>query len=237
MAIHKRTFAIIGLNAFGGKVLDTLTGKGCSAIAIDLEEENLERYKDIAGIQAVVLDATDEEALRRVGADRIDVAVVAFGSDIAASILVTTILKSLGVPNIVARAINPGHVRALKRVGATKVVFPDYDMAERVAHSILTSGVREFIEMATNFDIVQVDVPRKLVGKTLKEAGLNERFGINVIAVKHRMVDEEGTAKEEGVAELARENYILRKKDVLLVAGAEGKIEKFEEAMEKLNES
>ncbi len=235
--MHKRTYAIIGLNTFGNRILEVLAEKECSVIAIDLSEQNLEKCKDIAGVTAVALNATDEEALRKVGVDGVDVAVVAFGSDIAASILVTTILKSIGVPEIVARAIHHEHVKALKRVGATRVVFPEEDVAERVGHSIITSGVREFIEMAANFDVVLIDVPKGLVGKTLKKLKFNESFGINVIAVKHRLIDDEGTVKEEGIAELAREDYVLRKKDILVVAGDEKNIEKLEEEMAKLNGS
>ena len=234
MAQNTRSYAVIGLNVFGKKVLDLLSEKGMHVIAIDLNEHMLDKYKDIAGINAVALDATDEGALRKVGVDEVDVAVVAFGSDIAASILVTSTLKSLGVSEIIARAINPQHVRALKRVGSTRVVFPDEDMAERVGRSIITPGVREFIEMANHFDIAQIEVPGNLVGKTLGELNLNDAFGINVLAVKHRLADEEGTAKEESVAEFAKDEYVLNAKDILLVAGEESKLEKLENELSEL---
>ena len=233
MTNNSRTYAVIGLNIFGKKVLDILVQKGAHVIAIDLNDSMLDKYKDIAGVTAVALDATDEEALKKVGVDEVTVATVAFGSDIAASVLVTSTLKSLGIEEIIARAINPQNVRVLKRVGASRVVFPDEDMAERVARSIITPGVREFIEMANHFDMAQIDVPPAFVGKQLGELKLNEKYGISIIAVKHRLVDEEGTAKEESVAEFAKDDYVLKTKDILLVIGEEKNMEKLEEELGK----
>lgn len=230
---HKRTFAVIGLNKFGKKVAETLCGKGAHLIIIDQDERALERFKDIAGVTTIEADATDEEALKNLGVENVDVAVVAMGTNVAASILVTTGLKTLGIREIIARARSQEQVRALKRVGATRVVFPEEDIAQRIAYSIIAPGVREFFEMAAHFDIILIDVPLGLIGKQLGELKLNEKFNVNVIAVKHKAIDEEGTVREEGTAELARNEYVLRKKDILLVVGDEKNIEKLEEDMVK----
>lgn len=230
---HKRTFAVIGLNKFGQKIAETLCGKGAHLIIIDQDERSLERFKNIAGVTTIEADATDEEALKNLGVENIDVAVVAMGTNVAASILVTTGLKTLGIREIIARARSHEQVRALKRVGATRVVFPEEDIAQRIAYSIIAPGVREFFEMAAHFDIILIDVPPGLIGKPLGELKLNEKFNVNVIAIKHRATDEEGMAREEGTAELARSEYVLGGKDILLVVGDEKNIEKLEEEMAK----
>lgn len=232
---HKsnRSFAVLGLNTFGQKIADILSEKGARMLVIDKNEDLLYRYKDFAEVTAVAVNAVDEEALKKLGIEDIDVAVVAFGTGVAESILITTTLKTLGVGEIIARAHSVEQVRALKRVGATRVVFPEVDNAENVAYSILAPGVKEFITIANKFDIVQIDAPRGFMGKTLRELDLINRFGINVIAIKHYTEDNERAAREEGVAELARAEYTIKNNDSLVIAGTEKNVDRFKDEVVK----
>ncbi len=231
----KRNYALIGLNTFGKKIADVLSGERVNIIIVDKEENTLYPYKDMAGVTAISADMSNIQTLHKLGLEEVETAVVAIGNNVAESILVTTGLRTLGVPEIIARARSPEHVRALRRVGATKVVFPEEDTAERVAHSMLAPEVKEFFEVAENFDIIQVSTPEELVGKTLDEIKLNETFGLNVVAIKHPSPDtaKEETVKEQGFAELANMSYNLRAEDILVVAGKTKDIEKFADKMYK----
>ena len=139
-----RQFAVIGLGRFGCKVAETLAQKGASVIAVDTIQENVEKVSDFV-TKAVRIDSTDEKALLACGIKDVDVAVVAMGEDIESSVLTTALLKNLDVAEIVARACSTLHAQILRLVGATRVVFPEEYMGFRVANSILSPGVLEYI--------------------------------------------------------------------------------------------
>jgi trk system potassium uptake protein TrkA len=133
---------------------------------------------------AVVLDVTDEDALRSLGLRNFDVAVVAIGHDVQASIMATVLLKEIGVPMVVAKAASDLHGRTLAKVGADKVIYPERDMGARVAHSLLTGSVMDYIELSPEYTIMELVSPDKMLGKSLRELDLRRRFGINVMAIK-----------------------------------------------------
>ena len=141
-----RQFAIIGLGRFGFKIAEILAEKGAQVIAIDKNHTLVEKVGNIV-TEALQLDSTDEVALRESGVKDVDVAVVSIGEDVESNILTTTILKNLGIKEIVSRANTKLHAQILKEVGATRVVFPEEDMGLRVANSIFAPGVLEYIEL------------------------------------------------------------------------------------------
>ena len=178
-----KQFLVIGLGRFGSSVATALARSGHEVLAIDTNEEVAQKLNGIV-THVVVADTTDEDTLKALGVRNFDVAVVAIGSNIQANIFTTLLLKNLGVPFIVAKALNDLHGKMLEKIGADRVVYPEYDMGQRVAHNIVTSNVLEYIELSPNVGIVEIGVPRSLIGKTLIEADLRARFEVNVVAIK-----------------------------------------------------
>jgi len=179
----RRTFAVIGLGRFGSAMATTLTELGQEVIGVDASEERVRALADVIH-QAVELDATDERALRAAGIPDVDAAVVSIGENIEASLLVVMQVKDLGVSTIYAKAVTPLHGRILERLGVTRVIFPEREMATRIARGLAVPSVVDFIELSRDSSIVEVPAPAALVGKTLKDLALRPRFGLTLIAIR-----------------------------------------------------
>lgn len=178
-----KQFAVIGLGRFGTSVAKTLHLMGYEVLAID---ESQERIQEIVNnvTHAIEADATDENALKALGIRNFDVVIVAIGHDIQSSILITVILKELGVKYVVAKAQTELHGKVLVKVGADKVVYPERDMGVRVAHSLVSSNVLDHIELSPEHSILEVVAPETLVGKTLRQSALRAVYGVTVMAIK-----------------------------------------------------
>ena len=225
-----RQFAVIGLGRFGLKVAEILAGKGVQVIAIDKDHALVEKARDIV-TEAVQLDSTDEEALRESGVEGVDVAVVSIGECVESSVLTTAILKNFGIREIVARASTKLQAQILKEVGATRVVFPEEDMGLRVANSILSPGVLEYIELGADYNLAEIEVKGDFIGKPLKELNIKSKYGINVIMIMKRIKQEIGKAgefAEKEIKELPTPDYVLGVKDILVVVGDSKDIEVLE---------
>jgi trk system potassium uptake protein TrkA len=179
----KRTFAVIGLGRFGSAMATTLSQLGHEVIGIDGSDDRVTALADQIS-HAVRLDATDERALRASGIKDVDVAVVSIGENIESSLLVVTLVKELGIQNIVAKAVTSLHGRILEKLGVTRVVFPEREMAVRIAHSLVIPNVLDYIELSGDFSIVEVPAPPEFFGKTLRDIGLRARFGLTTIVIK-----------------------------------------------------
>ncbi len=178
-----RQFAVIGLGRFGYSVAKTLSENNCEVLAIDLNEENVKAVSSFV-IEAIQLDATDEMSLRSTGILNVDVAVVSVGDDMLSSILITLLLRDIGVKQVVSKAVSLQHGKILQKVGADKVVFPERDMGVRVANSLISPNVLEHIDVSKGHSIVEIVVPRSFIGKSLIEVGVRHNFGLNIIALK-----------------------------------------------------
>jgi trk system potassium uptake protein TrkA len=211
----KRTFAVIGLGRFGFAMATTLTDLGHEVIGIDSNEEHVARIADFVA-QAVQLDATDEKALRAAGIQDVDVAIISIGERIDSSLLVVMLVKELGIPIIIAKATTPLHGRILEKLGVSRVIFPERDMAIRVAHSLVVQNVLDYIELSRDFSIVEIPAPRAFVGRTLRELALRTSYGLTLIAIKRaaRLGESEVTI----VAPLADDR--IEKGDVLSLLGS-----------------
>lgn len=178
-----KQIAVLGLGRFGSSVAKTLANLGHEVLAIDADPGLVEMIsREVTA--AMVCDVNDEDSLQSLGLRNFDAAVVAIGHDVQASILATVLLKEIGVPMVVAKAANELHGRTLAKVGADKVVYPERDMGARVAHSLLTGTITDYIELSPEYTIMELAAPPKMVGKSLRELNLRSRFGINVMAVK-----------------------------------------------------
>jgi len=213
-----RQFAVIGMGRFGSSVARTLYEMGYEVMGIDESEERINENLQFV-THAVVADSTDERALKELGIRNFDVVVVAIGVDIQASILTTLTLKELGVKKIVAKAQNERHGQVLYKVGADRVVFPERDMGVRLAHSLVSSNVLDFIELAEDYSVAEVIASPRLIGKTLRQLGIRAVYGVNVIAIKNG--DKFNISPNP--------DDMIQEGDVLVVIGHNRQLQNFEE--------
>ncbi len=223
-----KLFVVLGLGQFGHHVAATLSRGGVEVIAIDKDPKRVEALKDVVS-QAVCMDSTDETALRAVGVQKAQTAVVALGEDdLEASILSCAALNDLGVGQITVRTANELQGRILSRMGATRLIYPEKEMGEQVATSIMMSGVIDQVTLSTGQSVAQVLPREDLVGKRLKDAQLRERFRINVIGILRRrqVIDDLGeSVTETELVSVPDPDDVIGEDDVLVVVGFKGQIE------------
>ncbi len=205
---------LIGLGRFGTAVALELNRRGVEVLAID---SSAKRVQAMAGrlTQVVTADCTDIEALRQLGVPDFYRAVVGIGSDIEASILVTSLLVELGIDDIWAKAITDHHGRILRRVGAHHVVYPEFEMGERVAH-LVSGRILDYLQVDEDFALAKIYPPRESVGIPLGETKLRSKHGITVVAGK----------RSDGSFTYAGYDTVLTYDDVILVVGREVDIER-----------
>lgn len=173
---------VVGLGRFGGQVAASLVRLGHEVLAIDLDEQIVQKWSDRL-TYVVQADATDEEALRQLGVHELPRAIVGIGTDIEASVLTVLALTELGVQEIWAKAITAKHGKILAAVGADHVIYPEAAMGERVAH-LLASQMLDFIEFDDGYAIAKVQAPAEAIGRSLGESKLRSKYGITVVGVK-----------------------------------------------------
>ncbi len=227
----KRSFAVIGLGRFGSAMATTLAGLGHDVIGIDSDEDKVRGLADLVSL-AVELDATDEKALRASGIKDVDVAVVSIGERMESSLLVVTLLREIGIKNIVAKAVTSLHGRILEKLGVTRVVFPEREMAVRIAHSLVVPNVLDYIELSKDFSIVEVPAPAEFVGKTLRDIGLRARFGLTTIAIRH--ATRQGEAEASNIA--PGPDDIIQNGDVLALLGSNERLGQLDRMLKKAGE-
>lgn len=177
-------FCIIGLGMFGRAVALSLTSQGQSVLGVDSNRDEVDRIASELDT-VVCADSTDEEALRELRIDRIGCAVVAIGAEsMEASILTTTLLRQLGVPQIVARSLGPLHARVLRAVGAHRVVSPEWEMGVSLAQQLAQPSVLDRFDLGDEAEVVEIEAPQSFVGQTLVELGVRRRFNVSVAAIR-----------------------------------------------------
>jgi len=178
-----RQFAVIGLGRFGVKVAMTLAGLGMPVIAIDKDARRIEQIADHVSL-AVRADATDKKALGMAGIGSADVAVVALGDRMESSVLTTMLLKEMGIERIIVKGTGSEHGKILELVGASQVVFPEEDMAERVAQRIISPNILDHIPLLPGYSIVEFLAPEQFWGKTILDLNLRRNFGVEVLVIR-----------------------------------------------------
>ncbi len=178
-----KSFIVIGLGRFGTGTALNLYKQGCDVLAIDSNSELVQQISDQV-TQAVVGDARDKEVLRALDAKSFDCGIVAIGDSLADSVLATMNLKELGVPYIVCKAHDETHTQVLKKLGADKVVIPEKEQAARLAKSLASTNVLDYIELSEDFGIIEIPAPAVWDGKSLIELNVRAKLGVNILAVK-----------------------------------------------------
>ncbi|MEW6273712.1 MAG: TrkA family potassium uptake protein [Bacillota bacterium] len=211
-------FAVIGLGRFGSSVARTLSRMGYEVLAVDVDADKVNAITDEV-TYAVQVDAMEEEALKSLGLRNFDVVVVAIGQEIKASILVTVMLKEMGVPKIVAKANDELHGRVLQKVGADVVVFPERDMGVRLAHTLVSRNILDQIHLSPDYSIVEVVTPAKFIGKTLEESALRQKYGVTVLAIR----------RGEDIIISPGARQVIQEGDVLVAIGRDDRLKQLGE--------
>lgn len=182
--MKSKQFLVLGLGRFGASLAKTLCELGQEVLAIDSDEELV---NDIAPYvtQAMQLDATDEALLATLGVKNFDAAIVSIGQNTRDSILVSVLLKELGVPYLVAKANDDLHAKVLRKIGADRVIFPERDMGARLARSIIAPNVLELMNLSDDYQIMEIRVPERWVGDTIIGVNVRRKYGVNILAI-HR---------------------------------------------------
>jgi trk system potassium uptake protein TrkA len=228
MATKERVFAVFGMGSFGSELCRMLAEKGGKVIAIDNRPQPVERIKESVA-QVLVLDSTDADALRGAPLASVDVAVVAIGDDVEASILTTALLKNAGVPTIIARAVTDIHARVLRQIGAAEVLNLEIEEGRRLASRLMSTEALETIAVGSDYSIMELRVPTDMAGMSLEKLDLRRRSRLNVVAIQRTRttVDQEGNPQKEERVILPTGQEILHDDDVLVVIGSNDDLETF----------
>lgn len=213
-----KQFVVIGLGRFGISVARTLSELGHDVLAIDTNENAVDSIMDDV-THAVQADAREEDTLRALGVRNFDTAVVAIGDDLEASILVTIMLKEIGVNYVVAKAQTALHGKVLQKIGADKVIYPEKDMGVRLAHNLVAANVLDFVELSPDYSIVEITPPAQFIHKTLGELNLRAKYGLSVITMK----------KGDDVLVAPGADARIDAKDVLVILGKNNDLAKLPE--------
>jgi len=183
--MDKKQVAVIGLGRFGISTIRTLYNLGHDVLAIDRDDE---RVQSVIGqvTYAISADCTNENALRELGVQDYDAAVVAIGTDIVSSVMASVLLKTMGVKMVMARARDSLHANTLRRIGVDRVVQPEEEMGARLAHSFFNTSVEEYLELTPNYGVSRFRVPDRFGGTTLNELGFSshrDSYGLTPLAI------------------------------------------------------
>ncbi len=216
-----KEFAVIGLGRFGSSLAATLTRLGAEVLAIDVDEEQVRNLASVV-TQAVQADATDKNVLQELGIRNFDVAIVAM-SAFEASLLVTLYLKEFGARRVVVKAASEVHGKILQQIGADSVIFPEKDMGERLAFSLVSGSVIDHIELADDYTVAEIVIPPALAGKTLRNLDMRNRFGLTVMAIKR-----------SGIVNMSHSpDQALHEGDILVAIGPTHGVQRLNEIFER----
>jgi len=212
---RKRQVLVVGLGRFGSAVATTLAELDCEVACVDSHERPIQRIAPLV-THALQLDSTDRDALKQISVAEFDVAVVAIGADIEASILTTANLSELGCTDIVAKAMTLPHARILEKVGAHRVVFPEHEMGVRLGNALAGTNLIDYMELDPRYAVAEIRCPVEIAGRTLAEANVRGRYDVIVLCVK--------TGDDVDVIPAADKR--LEKSDIIVVAGPTKSIDK-----------
>lgn len=213
----KKEFAVIGLGRFGGSIVRELVELDCDVLAIDIDEELVNEFQEIA-TRSVVANTTEEQVLKDLGLRNFDNVIVAIGDNIQESILTTLLLKDIGVKRVTVKAKNNYHARVLEKIGADLVVHPERDMGRRIAHKLTSSSVIDYLELSDHHSIAEYIAGNKMNGRTLLDLNFRQKFGLSVIAIK----------RSDDILINPDPKIKIRKDDILIIIGEDDDLNQFE---------
>lgn len=214
----KKQVVVIGLGRFGSSVCQELYKMGHEVLAIDSNMERVDANRDYSS-HAVIANATDESELKALGVRNFDNAIVAIGDDLQASVLCTLMLKEIGVSKVWVKARDLQHQKILEKVGADRVIQPEYEMGVRVAHHMDSEKIIDYIDLSKDYSIQELTASDKIANRTLAKLNLRERYKIIILAIKR--------GEDVNIAPVPNDE--VRENDVLIVMGHRDDLKRFEE--------
>jgi trk system potassium uptake protein TrkA len=205
-----KRFAVIGLGNFGFHVAQALFEDGNEVIAIDMDKARVQAI-DSHATEAIVMNGVDREMMKALGMEQLDGVVVSTGANISTSVLICLHLQEFKVKRIIAKAIDDDHAKVLKKVGATEIIHPERDMALRVARNLSRPNIIDFIPLAEDFDLAQIDPPMEFVGRSLRELNLRAKYNVHIIAIKELV--------PENFILVPPASFIIKDSDILIALG------------------
>lgn len=178
-----KQFMVLGMGLFGSSLAKSLHEMGHEVLAVDSDADLVEAIAPYV-TQAVQIDATDEAALQQLGVRNFDAVIVSIGKNLRDSILVCVIIKELGVPYLIAKATDEIHAKVLRKIGVDRVVFPERDMGVRVAKSLVTPNVLEMMEFSGDYRLIEIILPAKWAGNSIREVDVRRKYGISILAIQ-----------------------------------------------------
>lgn len=207
---------VIGIGIFGFNLVKELYENGIEVIAIDKDKNVVQEIKDFS-TKAIVSDGLDKNLFESLGLRENDVVVVSFGEDLAASTLITLHLKQLKIRNIIVKAPNTEYKQVLESVGATEVIIPEKEMASKIARSLVSPNILDYIPLAEDYIIGEIAPPVNFLGKTLADVHLRSKYGVNVIAIRDTLTD---------TLKMVPPDYKIKDSEILVVIGKSKDIDK-----------
>ena len=221
-------FAVIGLGKFGTSIARSLALRGAEVLAIDVDIEKVEGLKEEVAY-AVALDSTESKALSSQNIRDMDAVVVAIGENFEGLLLTTVLLQELEVKRIIARAANKHQRMILEKMGVKEILSPEDEVGKTVAEMLLHPNMRSFLPLPDDYEIVEINTPKRIVNRTVGEIGLRERYNLNLITIK-RKYDEEvdgEMVKVEHIIGVPKGDTVLYESDIIIMLGKSHDVDKF----------
>lgn len=206
--MKRKTIGIIGLGRFGGTLAKQVAALGHEVVGIDIEETLVQKLAPYL-THSIVGDFSDEDTIRQLNLQELDVVVIAIGDNLKAKLLSAMVLKELHTPYIVAKAATTMESKLLERVGADLIIFPEMDMAERVAQMLTRENIVDYFQLSQDIGLVEMGIPQFMVGHTLVELDIRKHYNVNIVAVK----------RDKNVIAPPNPNNPLQDDDMLIVIG------------------
>ncbi len=224
-----KRFAVIGLGRFGKKMAVALAMSGAEVIAIDKNREEVDLIHDQVSL-AVRLDSTDEEALKAQGINDVDVVIIGIGQGTGrgfeAAVLTVVNLKQMGVKQIYARAEDLIAGEVFSKIGATEVIYPEIESAQRWAYKLIAPQIAEKIDFAPGYSLARIKAPESFDSKTVMELQLRQKYNVNLVAIKRGLAGQAADADKAGIINVPMPNTIIYQDDILMVAGSDADLVK-----------
>lgn len=229
MGKTKKSIAIVGLGQFGYQLSISLHQKEFDVLAIDINQERIDEIKDLV-TEAIIIDSTDEKAMRTININTVDVAIVSIGSNVQSSLLSTALLQRLGVSEIQVRYINSLQENILQSMGIKTIIGIEKEMGIQIANTLSTDKVGKYISISDHHSVMEIQVPEGFVNKTLKDLHIRSQFKVNIVGIKSRVAninDAGDVIYTIQMTDVPDPNYPLSKEDLLIIAGTDNNLRKF----------
>ncbi len=224
------SFAVIGLGRFGTRLALELSESAADVIAIDIHRNEIEMIRDQVSL-AVRLDSTDEDALTAQGVDKVDVAIVSMGQEsFEAAILTVVNLRQMGIKQVYARADSPTAGEVFAKVGATEVIYPEIESAQRWAYKLIAPQVGDKIDFAEGYSLARIEAPASFDGQTVMDLQLRKKHHVNLVMIRRGERGEPRKKEKSSTVNVPLPSTIIYEDDILMLAGSDADLAQFPQA-------